>query len=551
MLLAAVLLLGGIAFTGFAAEADVLNEDNIEYLIANLPEVSDPLGTKYYFYNQLSDIEKVMYWKISEATWENPVITINGVDEYSEEELNGSAQRTMAALMADDPTRHMYWLRTACGTVDNGVLTIQLEKFPLVSEYHVEKAIARAEQIVDTVGMEGDLYSRLRDLINLLHLQMDYNFDLLVRSDIIIQYDDSLYGCLLHDLAVCGGFSDTVKYLCDQLEIPCIVVHTADGDGLSSAHAWNLVKMDDGQWYSVDASSDPEYSWDLEAFNPTGSGYVSSNHCLISLDGVFHDFIFPEQPENYYIYEGDYKVSYHDVQNKFKEPSGKFLYSVNSDGKTCTIIGYEGLQSGDLIIPETIDGYTVNGIGDSAFVRCYGFTGDLRIADSVVTIGGGAFYQCTGLSGELYLPKNLQIIEDYAFLRCERLSGNLRLPDSLKVLGFGAFILCKSFSGDLYLPNVDVLEDNVFDYCYGFDGTIYLSDGLVWMPSIVGDTNFQNIHVNPTNPLYASQDGVLFSKDMKTLICCPTGKTGGYSVPVSAPSIPAPRWRVNSFCLKV
>ena len=42
-------------------------------------------------------------------------------------------------------------------------------------------------------------------------------------------------------------------------------------------------------------------------------------------------------------------------------------YSVNADGETCTITGIGGYKSSTLIIPESIDGYTVTIIGADAF----------------------------------------------------------------------------------------------------------------------------------------------------------------------------------------
>ena len=43
--------------------------------------------------------------------------------------------------------------------------------------------------------------------------------------------------------------------------------------------------------------------------------------------------------------------------------------------------------------------------------------------------------------------------------------------------------------------------------------------------------NLTRINVDPDNPVYSSEDGVLFSKDKETLICCPPGKSGDYVIP--------------------
>ncbi len=43
--------------------------------------------------------------------------------------------------------------------------------------------------------------------------------------------------------------------------------------------------------------------------------------------------------------------------------------------------------------------------------------------------------------------------------------------------------------------------------------------------------NLNSIEVDPENPSYTSVDGVLFSKDLKTLIQCPASKKGVYNIP--------------------
>ena len=50
------------------------------------------------------------------------------------------------------------------------------------------------------------------------------------------------------------------------------------------------------------------------------------------------------------------------------EEGQPFIYQLLGDG-TVEITGYTG-SGGDVVIPETIDGYTVSGIGDGAFCGC-------------------------------------------------------------------------------------------------------------------------------------------------------------------------------------
>jgi transglutaminase/protease-like cytokinesis protein 3 len=60
---------------------------------------------------------------------------------------------------------------------------------------------------------------------------------------------------LLENIAICDGFADTVKVLCNELNIPCIIMANA-------GHAWNLVQMEDGKWYRLDMTNAAGYGPD-------------------------------------------------------------------------------------------------------------------------------------------------------------------------------------------------------------------------------------------------------------------------------------------------
>ena len=120
-------------------------------------------------------------------------------------------------------------------------------------------------------------------------------------------------------------------------------------------------------------------------------------------------------------------------------------YTVNSDG-TATITGYSK-KSGDLIIPNTVDGKTVTEIGDYAFERKTGYQ-SVTIPGTVKTIGFCAFIDCTGLRS-INIQSGVETIENSAFNGCTALK-NIILPDSIErlgtssLLGSGVFGNCSS-----------------------------------------------------------------------------------------------------------
>jgi hypothetical protein len=68
----------------------------------------------------------------------------------------------------------------------------------------------------------------------------------------------SAYGALVDGKAVCEGYAEAFKLLCDREGLPCL---TVVGTGNGGAHKWNMVQMEDGEWYTLDAT------WDDQASN--------------------------------------------------------------------------------------------------------------------------------------------------------------------------------------------------------------------------------------------------------------------------------------------
>lgn len=67
------------------------------------------------------------------------------------------------------------------------------------------------------------------------------------------------YGALIDGLAVCEGYSEAFKLICDKNGIPCVlVVGTGITSAVSGPHMWNMVRMEDGKWYCVDVTWDDQ-----------------------------------------------------------------------------------------------------------------------------------------------------------------------------------------------------------------------------------------------------------------------------------------------------
>ena len=217
----------------------------------------------------------------------------------------------------------------------------------------------------------------------------------------------------------------------------------------------------------------------------------------------------------------------------------------------------------------------VTAIGDEAFAGCNGLE-ELTLPDSVETLGTGALAGCDGLRTlhvpagwtpdkwtDAGVPEGCTVVVGDGEEGGE--GGGDEPPDESPwtyTLSDGmATITSAQVVGDVVIPSVlggcpvGAIQSEAFSSCSGMTSVV-IPDTVsnLWMWTFSGATGLvsatlpatltglepQAFHecdaltsfsISPEAANYAVRDGVLFSKDMKTLCCFPPGKAGAYAIP--------------------
>ncbi|MCD7809343.1 MAG: leucine-rich repeat domain-containing protein, partial [Erysipelotrichaceae bacterium] len=232
-----------------------------------------------------------------------------------------------------------------------------------------------------------------------------------------------------------------------------------------------------------------------------------------------------------------------------------YEYIILDDG-TIKIFYYTGDET-NIVIPSTIDGYTVTSIDDYAFAWNENIV-SVTIPNTVIIIEEGAFYCCESLAS-VTIPSSVTTIGDYAFAYT-LLTGDI-IPDTVTSLGENVCYPYISSDGQ-YRYTLDENNQACLEEYLGSDTNVVIPstiDGYtvtdiyafnenkkivsITIPSSViylnesyfdDCENLEAINVDADNPYYSSIDGVLFDKDQSELLCYPVAKTGkSYTIPES------------------
>jgi len=241
-----------------------------------------------YYYNQLDDTAKLIYDAIEsnlsnmmsgnyEIKLSNQVASVL-YENDGEKQLDTSFQSAWDALMLDrvdtffiDVTKINLKMRK---TTYGKKVTYALSIAPADSNGYLANGLESKEKVHEILNE----IKETRDSIVKSLSGIDYNKIMHAHDWIInnLDYEQNitnnnvynLYGALIEKSAVCEGYAEALKYILDEVDIPCVLVSgtATNSEGKTERHEWNYVQLY-GKWYAIDST------WDDPVIK--GTGYVS------------------------------------------------------------------------------------------------------------------------------------------------------------------------------------------------------------------------------------------------------------------------------------
>ena len=350
-----------------------------------------------------------------------------------------------------------------------------------------------------------------------------------------------------------------------------VVYYYSETEPLSAGNYWHwnenkttAVRWPGGEDYT------PVYQ---VCFDAGWHGHLEQSYITAS---VIEEEPIPYSDYDEYVFEGWYtdyecseenKVSFpytvtEDITlyAKWMETEFYLYYNLNDNSNGYEVTGYYG-EPTEVVIPSTYRGLPVTGIDEFAFSGCDSLTNIKFSTDSnIARIGDGAFSHCRSLTS-VKLPAGVKSIGESAFFACTNLM-DIVLPNSVTNIGMMAFWETEYYQeknwddNELFISNHLIqVKSSVADSYTIKQGTLCVADHAfiycetltnIEIPASVtsvggafreGCDALENIIVSESNPVYSSQNGILFNKNKTEIIHVPVAIKGELVIPDSVTSI--------------
>ena len=440
--------------------------------------------------------------------------------------------------------------------------------------------------ILPQLALDGKTaYQKVQAIYGWITKNVSYDHDNLYDNSYLLKY--TAYAAAVNRTAVCQGYANLFYRLANDAGLDCrIITGMANGGSGAEAHAWNIVRMEDGKYYCVDAT------WD--------AGRSSYRYFLKGLDAfkTDHTAMTDEKNSTYWTeYVG--KVSATDyvpgstavvetpanVTMKSAAVSGSSIvvtWEAAANAKTYIVYRKAAGETGWSIIAKSVSGtsytdksvtagipytYTARGVAADGRTMSAGYDGtgvtatvpaagvlasgncgpsgtdDSSItwkltSDGVVTFTGkgslGDYYtpwlrdDLIGHIKKVVIGSGITYVGSNLFYDCSNLT-ELTLPNTVQAIGIEAFS-CTGLRDVVIPDSVTTIYDGAFRYCYEME-TLSLGSGVTSIGPAAFERSTAKVTLSSKNTAFSLQNNVLFDRNKTTLVQCFNGDAATYTVP--------------------
>lgn len=239
-------------------------------------------------------------------------------------------------------------------------------------------------------------------------------------------------------------------------------------------------------------------------------------------------------------FEANNKLTFFEVvdgNTTFKNNNEGWLLS--ADGTT--LQAYPTGISGNVTIPSSI-----TTIAPTAFNAC-GNVQEIKIPSSVTNIEAGITGSFLAVGTYFRVDANNPNYKDVDGVLLNRNGtelitfpkdytgtlpgGKYVVPSTVRTIKGNAFSHTSTVLKSIDLSNTETIAMQAFDYARGLEKVdIGSKVSSIEDGAFLNCDNIKEYVVDSNNPNYVSDDGIIYSKDKKTLYLCPIAKTGSYQI---------------------
>lgn len=174
-----------------------------------------------------------------------------------------------------------------------------------------------------------------------------------------------------------------------------------------------------------------------------------------------------------------------------------------------------------------LESITASSLGSYEFYYCSDLK-NVTLKDTVTEIPENVFANCSSLES-VTIPNGVTVIGDSAFAECASLK-SVTIPEGVTSIGASAFEKCTSLESITIPEGVTSIGTNAFADCTSLkEITIPATCENVSGYLFKGCTSLTSVTIKSDK--YVTQNGVVYSADMKTAVFCPVYYKGKVTIP--------------------